>query len=464
LLRLLKQYFPIRNIIFFVLEGCIIFSSVLLASALVTFSPSYWFDFLLGLRILLVTLICQICLYYNDLYDFEVSSSMGEMVIRLLQALGITSISLAVIYFIFPLAIIDQKVFILSILFLLIFIIGWRLAYLQILKKGLFNEHIIILGSSDLAFAIIEKINDTLDCGYTVSVLIPDSAPETFPKALPKKITIRQGTQKLCETAAATGINKIIVALREKRGAFPTMELLQCRTDGIEIIEGSTFYEMLTGKVLVKLINPSWLIFSDGFRKSRWKAAFKRIQDIVLSFVMLVLLFPLLLLTAILIKLDSKGPVFFSQDRVGLNKEEYMMHKFRSMVQDAEKTTGPVWAQTNDLRITRVGRVIRKFRIDELPQLWNVFAGKMSMVGPRPERRHFTEDLEKQIPFYAQRFNVKPGLTGWAQVCYDYGATLDDAVEKLNYELFYIKNMSLAMDMVIILRTVKTVLFGRGAR
>ncbi len=311
MLRLLKQYFPIRNIIFFVLEGCIIFCSVMLASALVTLSPSYLFDFLLGLRILLVTLICQICLYYNDLYDFEVSSSMGEMIIRLLQALGITSIALAVIYFIFPLTIIDQKVFILSILFLIVFIIGWRLVYLHILKKGIFNEHIIILGSSSLAFEIIEKINNTLDCGYTVSLLIPDSPVETFPKPLPKKITIRQSTQNLCETSAATGINKIIVALKEKRGSFPTMELLQCRTNGIEVIEGSTFYEMLTGKVLVKMINPSWLIFSDGFKKSRWKAAFKRLEDIVLSFVMLVLLSPLFLITAVLIKIDSKGPVFF---------------------------------------------------------------------------------------------------------------------------------------------------------
>ena len=464
MLRLLKQYFPIRNIIFFLLEGCIIFFSVLLASALVTFSPSYWFDFLLGLRILLITMICQTCLYYNDLYDFEASTSMGEMLIRLLQALGITSIALAVIYFIFPLAIIDQRVFILSIFFLIVFIIGWRMIYLQILKKGIFNEHIIILGSSDLAFAIIEKIDKTLDCGYTVSLLIPDSPPKTLPKKIPNDVKIKQGTQKLCETATAIGINKIIIALKEKRGAFPTMELLQCRTDGIEIIEGSTFYEMLTGKVLVKMINPSWLIFSDGFKKSRWKSVFKRIQDIVLSFMMLIMLFPLLLVTAILIKLDSRGPIFFSQDRVGLNKQQYMMYKFRSMVEHAEKNTGPVWAQTDDGRITRVGRIIRKFRIDELPQLWNVFTGKMSMVGPRPERRHFTDDLEKQIPFYAQRFNVKPGLTGWAQVCYDYGATLDDAVEKLNFELFYIKNMSLAMDVVIILRTVKTVLFGRGAR
>lgn len=170
---------------------------------------------------------------------------------------------------------------------------------------------------------------------------------------------------------------------------------------------------------------------------------------------MLVCLSPLLLLVVILIKLDSKGPVLYSQDRVGKDKKEYMMHKFRSMVVDAEKLTGPVWAGDNDNRITRVGRVIRKYRIDELPQLWEVFTGKMSLVGPRPERKHFTDQLEKTIPYYDQRFNVKPGLTGWAQVCYDYGATVEDAVEKLNYELFYIKNMSITMDVVIILKTVK---------
>jgi exopolysaccharide biosynthesis polyprenyl glycosylphosphotransferase len=221
---------------------------------------------------------------------------------------------------------------------------------------------------------------------------------------------------------------------------------------------------MLTGKVLVTKINPSWLIFSHGFRKSRAQAFFKRIEDIVLSSIMLILFSPLFLVVAFLIKIDSKGPVFFSQDRVGLHQKEYMMRKFRSMRADAEKLTGPVWALDNDARITRVGKFIRKFRIDELPQLCEVFTGKMSLVGPRPERKHFTEDLEKRIPFYSQRFNVKPGLTGWAQVCYDYGATLEDAVEKLNYELFYIKNMSLTMDAIIILRTVKTVLFGRGAR
>ncbi len=464
MLRVLKQYFPIRNIIFYLLEGVIIFGSILLATVLLTFSNSYWFDVLLVLRISLITIVCQVCLYYNDLYDFETIPTIPEISIRLLQALGITSIALAFIYFIFPLTILDQKIFILSILFLLVFIIGWRICYIQMLNKGMFNEKIVLLGSSDLAIEIYDKIVNTLDCGYTVSVMIPDSENSVFQTKISDKVVIRKDKNDLCAVARELEIKKVIVALKEKRGSFPTDELIQCRTAGIEVLEGSSFYEMLTGKVLVRKINPSWLIFSEGFQKSRLKTFLIRIEDILLSAVMLVLLSPLLLLTAILIKLDSKGPVLFAQDRVGKNKKEYMMHKFRSMVTDAEKLTGPVWADADDKRITRVGRVIRKYRIDELPQLWEVFTGKMSMVGPRPERKHFTDKLETQIPFYAQRFNVKPGLTGWAQVCYDYGATIEDAVEKLNYELFYIKNMSIAMDIVIILRTIKTVLFGRGAR
>jgi len=466
MLRVLKQYFPIRNIIFYILEGFVIFGSILLATVLLTFSntSSYWFDVFLILRITLITIVCQVCLYYNDLYHFEVVPSIHDISIKLLQALGVASIALAFLYFVFPLIIIDQKIFSLSILFLLVFIIGWRICYIQMLNQGMFNEKIILLGSSDLAIEIYNKINSTLDCGYTVSGIISDSENDHFQTEISEKILIGKDIKDLCTWANEYGIKKIIVAIKENRGGFPADELIQCRTAGIEVLEGSSFYEMLTGKVLVRKINPSWLIFSDGFQKSRIKTFLIRIEDIVISATMLLLLSPLLLATAILIKLDSKGPVFFAQDRVGKNKTEYMMHKFRSMVTDAEKMTGPVWADANDNRITRVGRVIRKYRIDELPQLWEVLIGKMSMVGPRPERKYFTEKLEKQIPFYAQRFNVKPGLTGWAQVCYDYGATLEDAVEKLNYELFYIKNMSLAMDVVIILRTVKTVLFGRGAR
>jgi sugar transferase (PEP-CTERM system associated) len=463
MLRILKQYFPIRNIVFVILEGCIIFSSIVLASVILTFFLSYSVDMFLIFRITLVTLIIQICLYYNDLYDFSIASSIPEMGIRLLQGLGAASIILALVYFLFPVTIIDQRIFGLSLVLLIFFITGWRMAYLQVLNKGWFNKGIMILGSGGLAVDICNEISANIDCGYSVRVLIPDTRHSpSFEKELPG--VMANPESNLLNQAEKFKIQKVVVALSEMRNRFPVDQLLQCRTAGIEVLDGSSFYEQLTGKVLVEKINPSWLIFSEGFKKSRLRIFLKRMEDIVLGTVLLVILFPLLILVALVIKLDSKGPLFFVQQRVGQHKKEYRMRKFRSMVEDAEKLSGPVWAEDNDPRITGVGKIIRQLRIDELPQLWEVITGKMSLVGPRPERRHFTDMLEKQIPFYAQRFNVKPGITGWAQVSYDYGATVEDAVEKLNYELFYIKNMSLFLDIIIILRTIKTVIFGRGAR
>jgi exopolysaccharide biosynthesis polyprenyl glycosylphosphotransferase len=234
--------------------------------------------------------------------------------------------------------------------------------------------------------------------------------------------------------------------------------------DGIDVIDGSNFYENLTGKLTVVSLNPSGLIFSGGFQKSGMRRFLKRSTDLMLSMLLLIFCSPLILITAILIKIDSKGPVFFSQERVGEGGKPYRVHKFRSMVCDAEKECGPVWAQSDDDRITRVGRYIRMLRVDEIPQLYNVLKGKMSFVGPRPEREHFVKQLEEIIPYYTVRNSVKPGITGWAQVCYGYGASVDDAVEKLNYDLFYIKHMTTLMDFMIVLRTIKIVLFGTGAR
>ena len=259
-------------------------------------------------------------------------------------------------------------------------------------------------------------------------------------------------------------INKIVVALTDRRGKFPAAELLKCRVNGIEVLEGTSFYEMLTGKLIVEQISPAWLIFSEGFHKSGTRRFLKRSTDLILSLIMLVLLLPVIILTAILIKIDSKGPIFFSQERIGEKRETYKVYKFRSMIADAEKQSGPVWAKDDDDRITRVGNVIRKWRLDEIPQLWNVLKGDMSFVGPRPERDFFVKQLEEMIPYYGERFTVKPGITGWAQVSYGYGASVDDAVEKLNYDLFYIKNISIFMDLMIVLRTIKIVLFGKGAR
>jgi exopolysaccharide biosynthesis polyprenyl glycosylphosphotransferase len=211
-------------------------------------------------------------------------------------------------------------------------------------------------------------------------------------------------------------------------------------------------------------INPSWLIFSEGFRSSRTRRVVKRFVDLLLAFIGSIIFLPLMGIIAVLVKLDSKGPVIFSQERIGQKGKIYSIHKFRSMICDAEKECGPVWAGNDDSRITRVGKIIRKWRFDEIPQLWNVLKGDMSFVGPRPEREYFVEDLQKTIPFYRERLTVKPGLTGWAQVCYSYGSSVEDAIEKLNYDLFYIKNLSFLMDLMIVMRTIKIVLFRKGAR
>ncbi|MCJ8502125.1 TIGR03013 family XrtA/PEP-CTERM system glycosyltransferase [Desulfatitalea alkaliphila] len=462
MLRLFKQYYPVRNAIFVFGEGIFIFLSVVIACLLIIGSDQVHFDPPLLLKVLLITITCQACLYYNDLYDLQITDTLSELGIRLLQALGAAAILLALFYFLFPDFIIGEGIFIVSIAFVFLLIIAWRIGYTQILNKGLFNQKIMIMGSSDTAHEIANEIQQKKDCGYEIASVLSDKPWEVWPCSSNAGMICQNHFDNVCDLAKQMRVDKIVVALKEKRGTLPVKELLKCRVDGIDILEGNTFYEMLTGKLIVEQINPAWLIFSEGFQKTKAQKLIKRTVDLVLSAAMLIVLMPLILLVAIVIKLDSKGPAIFSQERVGRHHKPYMVHKFRSMRSDAEKETGPVWAQDNDNRITRVGHFIRKWRIDELPQLWNVIKGQMSFVGPRPEREHFVKQLEEIIPYYGERFSVKPGLTGWAQVSYGYGASVEDAIEKLNYDLFYIKNMSILMDIMIVARTVKTVLFGRG--
>jgi sugar transferase (PEP-CTERM system associated) len=466
MLRIFKQYYPIRNIFFFIGEGIVIFSAVMITCKLLLNVGLFEFDRRLCLKILLISLVCQTCLYYNDLYDLKVTDTFQELGVRLLQALGTAAIILAGIYLVFPGSIVGNGVFAVSIIFVIILIVSWRFFYTLILNYGLFNQKIILLGSGSLAQNILNEINDRKDSGYTVAVNVWDFMENSdFSSKQRQTETIyKKDYDGLCELAEQLNIKKVVVAIKERRGTLPLKELVKCRIKGIDVIEGTSFFEMLAGKIIVDQINPAWIIFSKGFYKSRTKRFIKRSIDLIISLTMLILFLPLIIVTAILIKIDTKGPVLFSQERVGKNNKSYMLYKFRSMVEDAEKLSGPVWASDNDKRITRVGNIIRKWRIDEILQLWNVLKGDMSFVGPRPEREFFVKKLEEIIPYYGERFSVKPGITGWAQVCYGYGASVDDAVEKVNYDLFYIKNMSFFMDLMIILRTIKIVLFGKGAR
>lgn len=553
MLRLFRQYYPIRNIFFVIGEFFVICLSAFAANWIFVDVEQIVQNELIFLKILVIAFVCQASLYYNDLYDFKITDSFSELSIRLLQALGAAAIFLSLLYTLFPIISLEMKVFTASIIFDIIFIVSWRFGYAFILNSRVFDEKIFLFGYNELSAKILTEITTRRDCGYIVAGVVSglsDCTPgEKKPIECDETIKSKTLSYGLCEYALEEGIQKIVVAVDRDEEKFPTDELLRCRIAGIEILEGSTFYEMLTGKLLVDHIKPEWLIFAEGFQKSWARRAVKRTIDLVLSTVMLIVLSPLILVVSALIKMDRKEPgespvdiwiyfskvcreqgdsvnncirmilreyikyereknsfrllwgkfrekcvaddtnsaeillmlvrehiaraensaetplkrpVFFSQERIGYGGKKYNIHKFRSMIVNAEKYSGPIWAGEEDKRITRIGRFIRKWRIDEIPQLWNVLKGEMSFVGPRPEREFFIRQLEKVIPYYRERHSVKPGVTGWAQVCYGYGASENDAKEKLNYDLFYIKNMSIPMDLMIVLRTIKIVIFGKG--
>jgi sugar transferase (PEP-CTERM system associated) len=273
-------------------------------------------------------------------------------------------------------------------------------------------------------------------------------------------------TQPLHEYASAHGVDEIVVAMDDRRRSFPLKEMIECRLAGILISEQVTFLERETGKVHLELLTPSWIIFGGGFRRDGLRVHSERAFDLLASFGLLLIASPVMLLTALAIKIEEglSAPVFYGQDRVGFGGRVFRVLKFRSMRVDAERDGKAQWATTNDSRITNVGKYLRKLRIDELPQLMNVFRGEMSFVGPRPERPEFVDKLAETIPYYRERHSVKPGITGWAQLCYSYGASEQDAVEKLQYDLFYVKNHDLVFDILILLQTVEVILLGKGAR
>ena len=273
------------------------------------------------------------------------------------------------------------------------------------------------------------------------------------------------GYSSLTTTANALMVDEIVVALTERRsGSMPMRELLDCKLAGVQVFDVTTYFERMLGQIRIDYVNAGWLIFGEGFNQAFYRTLVKRAFDLVCTLLLILVTSPFMLVTALAIVLESKGPVFYRQERVGANGRPFKVNKFRSMGTDAEKDGKPVWAAAQDVRVTRVGNIIRRLRIDELPQLFNVLRGEMSLVGPRPERPYFVEQLTQEIPYYAVRHSIKPGLTGWAQVKYQYGSTIEDSQEKLQYDLYYVKNHSLFLDFVILFQTVGVVLTGKGAR
>jgi sugar transferase (PEP-CTERM system associated) len=466
--KLFKQYYSARVVFLFLTETLLI-TGVLFASVYIRYSgDSFSVENVIHQRFflletLLVVGIGQLCFYYNDLYDLTVVRRHSDLLLRLTQALAIWCLLLvAVSLFSSPWEPIERETLLLTVLLTTLTIWLWRegsgrLGFL--FKK---RERVLILGSGQVGIKLCRKVLARVDLNFEVVGFL-DEDPRRVGERLVNPSII--GTiDELVDIVQKKAVNRVIVSLPDRRGRMPVDDLLQLRLQGVRVEDAHTLYESVTGRISLDQLDPSWLIFSNGFNKFRWQLFAKRCIDLVFALALLTGALPFMAVIAILIKLDSEGPVFFRQERIGQNGKKFTLLKFRTMNEDAEGGGVPQWATENDARVTRLGGYLRKFRFDELPQAFNIIRGDMSFVGPRPERPYFVDKLEQTLPYYRERHLVKPGLTGWAQIRFPYASTEQEAREKMEYDLFYVKNFSVLFDLAIVFETVKIVLFGRGAR
>ena len=409
--------------------------------------------------LLCTSVVVVVAMIAVGVYGADALRSMRYACARLLVAVSLGVIALTFIDFLLPERTFWRSTLAYAMGLSIIFLALNRLIVGGILGTSAFRRRVLVLGAGARAQRL-RMLGLRPDCGFAVVGYIAMNDGE---KVVEEAIA-RSAIHDLNRFVENLGVSEVVLALEERRNSLPLKDLLRIKTAGVHVNDFSSFMERETGRVDLGTLNPSWLIFSDGFSSGRAvSSAAKRVFDVAASGILLLFTFPIIVLFALLVKLDSKGPAFFRQTRVGLYGESFELIKLRSMRTDAEKD-GAKWAQTDDPRVTRVGRFIRKVRIDELPQAWNVLKGEMSFVGPRPERPQFVEGLEEQLPFYAERHMVKPGITGWAQINYPYGASIEDSRHKLEYDLYYAKNYTPFLDFLILLQTLRVVLWHEGAR
>jgi sugar transferase (PEP-CTERM system associated) len=458
MIRLFNVYYPTRTIVLLLCEALIVSGCFLLATVVLLGQDTYLvlnYEYG-GLKILGLTILTLLCSYYFDLYEPQRISARWEIYFRLLLVLGFLSFLLSAIIYKFPEADIAHYVLLLGLIFLTVALVVWRSAYEWILGRQIFRERVYVLGAGERARSVVELLHARKDAGMHVvgwdGVMIDkNERKEAFNAAL----------------AGFSGpkpkVDRVIVALEDRRGEFPVDGLLKLRFNGVVIEEAGNLLERLTGKLYLDGLHPSSFIYSEGFRVKPSQQVARRIVSTLTAAIGLLLFLPFFPFVVLLVRLSSPGPIFFKQTRVGLGGRNFSVYKFRTMRTDAE-VAGAKWATKDDPRVTRTGRFMRKTRLDEVPQLWNVLRGDMGFVGPRPERPEFVPWLCEQIPYFNLRHMIRPGLTGWAQVRYGYGASLEQAREKLEFDLYYIKHMTLGLDLLIMFETVKTILRRQGAQ
>jgi len=415
------------------------------------------------LRGLVAVLVLQVTLYYSELYDDRALRSRTQFFLGLGQSFVASTTILAFVYYFAPAVRIEPSTLLVALPLSALAVLAWHSLHRWAGGREALSDTVLILGTGPTAQEIAVEMLRRAPLGYRVAGFLGEHAAEVGRRIVNPSVI--GTTADLLPLVTSLRVSLIVVALEDRRGRMPVDDLFRCRLSGIKVEDAPSFFERLTGKILVSDLRPSWFVFSPGFNKPTLLRGTKRAGEIVIALVALAVLLPVLGLLILLIRTESRGPGIYRQARVGLRGKVFDLFKLRTMPIDAEAATGPVWASSeDDPRVTRLGRTLRKLRLDELPQLVNVLKGEMSFVGPRPERPHFVEKLRQVIPYYDERHTVRPGITGWAQVKFGYGSTIEDSERKLQFDLYYVKNMSLLLDIAIVLDTFKVMLLGRGAR
>jgi sugar transferase (PEP-CTERM system associated) len=439
-----RTYVESRKVGFFVGEQVLLFAAFLATALAVARGLGINADWIrVSVEAACATAALQLGLYLADLYDFKVAYQDAPRAARLLKALGAVTILCGLATLLVPGPSPAKAIAVAGLGGACTVALALRAALPEVGRMTALRARVYVIGQGTQAAAVLQR-----EINRDGHVEVVGSADIDV--------------AGLAARARARGANAIVVAVDDRRG-LNVRELLACRLAGMEVIDAPTFAERALKKIPVDLVKPSDLVFSDGFERPPLLLLGRRLVSLLASLVLFMLAAPILLIVAIIIKIDSKGPVFYTQERVGMNGRNFKMMKFRTMRTDAE-ANGIKWAQKNDSRVTRIGKYLRRFRIDELPQILNVVKGEMGIVGPRPERGEFVAKLRRQIPYYDLRHLVPPGITGWAQIRYPYAASLEEAREKLQYDLWYVKHLSVRLDLAILFHTAKVVLFGRGAR
>jgi sugar transferase (PEP-CTERM system associated) len=465
-IRLFKVYYPVRTLVLLTVETLIVWASFVLGTMVRNRE-----DWLLQLnnelfieggfvKILAVTAIVLLISHGLDLYDSSRLDAKWDQIFRLLLVLGFVALALSGVGYTYHLFLPKREFLphdsaLVGLVILTFALLGWRAAYSWLLQQKLFRERVYVLGTGDRALRVLDGLQKRSELGIEVV---------GWTGGIEVEVTRESVGTHLLDLVRENKVHRVIVAMPDRRGTLPVEELLNLRLEGVRVEEATSWLEKIYGRIEVEHLYPSWLIFAEGFRFSRFFRLVRRALNFTVALVGLIFSLPLLPFIMLAIRADSPGPILYRQKRVGRGGKTFLCYKFRTMREDAEADTGATWATDNDPRITRVGKFLRSSRLDEIPQLWCVLKGDMHFVGPRPERPEFVEWLSREVPYYGVRHTVRPGITGWAQVQYKYGNTLEDAREKLQYDLFYIKNASVGLDFWIVFQTIKIVLLGRGAK